>query len=824
VRGKPLIGLSITATAALVAGLLTNPIGAQLTPAAASDQSVFTGPAYPNDKCRSVVQSANLGIVPQQWNSSVGLPLAPSGTPAAQRIVIPEFDQIPSMPAVNALLRQCGLLATTDIDYALNQSSLPTAAGWAAPAQILGDEATLDATIAYAALPPNAEITIANTAAADGWYGFFVNAAEACGIEFTRPPLPTDPAGTLPTMMRGNDFPTGGCVISASWGGNEQTQFLPGLLANTQAANTVIEQLAELGVLMFISAGDEGAGGCWAGMTPRAISGVALTTPDNQQTAGGLTFYTGTATITTPVAHGYTAGTDVIINRLVGPPNVNVLQGIFEVVDVPAIPADGDGNPLTFTIEQGLATRIEIAQSEASGVVALQSSPNYGMTFNEVLAADPNINFLVQTGAKIASFPATHPDVVAVGGTQWLPQADTIQFGLEIPYLPGRPYSEFVWKDSNLNGNCSNAPQASMLGQEATGGGVSERFPMPGYQRAKAEATYGSLGVNAKRMMPDIAALAGWPMYAIGTPDPTSGGSPTLANFCPGASFPCDADVFPWNPVVGTSAAAPLSAMGFANVNAVLTARGFASITKGGTNDVHELIYSSANSTAFRDVPEFRGATSSGNNDLFGPINGVSMGYSALDGFDMTTGMGVPNFTTLANLLIARNTPVTPPAPAPQPTTAPSTTPTPTPTSTPTEAPAPDPVTDVIANPSAVTAGALNSLTPTQVAAIPPATFGQLPPRAFRGLTPDQVRALSPAQVSSIRPARARAIRPAVLRSFTTAQIRELRPKSIRALRPNQIRLLRPLQIRALTAKQREQIRPKQRAVMTRAQLRALRR
>ncbi len=814
-RGKPLTGLSIAAIAALVAGLLTTPITAQLTPAAASDQSVFTGPAYPTAQCTALSNGTALGIVPQQWNSGVGLPLSPSGTPAAQRIVIPEFDQVPSMAAVNALLRQCGLLETTDTNYALDQTTLPTSDGWTTPATGVGAEATLDATIAYAALPPSATVTIANTDAADGWYGFFVNAAQACGVDFATAPTPSDTAGTVPAMSKGINYPAGGCIISASWGGNEQTQFASGSLANTQAANTVIERLADLGVMLFVSAGDEGAGGCWAGANGRALSGVALNTPDNSQTVDGITFFTGTATITTPVDHGYDPNDIIIINQLSGPPNIGLLSGIFEVVSAPTT--------TTFTIEQALGQRIQITQSEAVGWVSTRTETNFGFTFNPTFESTPGINFLLQTGAKIPSYPATHPDVVAVGGTQWLPQADTLEFDpFTIPYTPGRPYSEFVWKDSNANPNCSNAPQTSVLGQEGTGGGVSEQFAMPDYQRAKAEATYGSLGSSAKRMMPDIAALAGWPMYAIGNPDAPEG------LYCPTGNdpedFPCaDPDDFPWFPVVGTSAAAPLSAIGFANVNAVLTARGFAPITKSGTNDVHELIYAAANASAFNDVPQYRGATSSGNNDLFGAIDGVSMGYAALDGFDMTTGVGVPNFTTLANLLIARNTPVNPPAPAPQPTTAPTAAPTPEPTPAPTTTPAPNPLTDVIANPGAVTAGALNSLTPAQVAAIPPATFGQLPPRTFRGLTADQARALSPAQVSAIRPARAKKIRPAVLRSLTPAQIKTLRPKSIRALRPNQVRLLRPLQLRALTPKQEKQIRPKQRRAMTPAQLRALR-
>jgi hypothetical protein len=807
---KPSLRLSIAASCAVIVGLLTTP--AAIT--SADDASVFTGPGFPSPQCTSLIDGNPFGIVPQQWNSSVGLPLTPSGTPAAQRIVIPEFDQLPNMAAVNALLRQCGLLVPSDPDYTLNQSSLPTTDGWASPATAAGVEATLDATIAYAALPANTAITIANTAGADSWYGFFVNAAQACGIEFASAPTPSDTAATVPSMSKGSNFPAGGCIISASYGSNEQSYFEPLLLDNTQAANAVIERLATLGVLVFVAAGDEGAGGCWVGANGQVISGVALSTPDSVRTIDGLTFYTGEATFTTPVAHGYSVGSDIIINQLSGPPNVGVLSGIFEVVSVPSA--------TTFTIQQALGSRIQISQSEAAGWVSTLSAPNYGVTFNQVFFADPTIKFLLQTGAKIPSFPATHPDVVAVGGTQWLPQADALEVSpFDIPYDPGRPYSNFVWKDGNPNANCSNAPQTSVLGQEGTGGGVSGQFAMPDYQRAQAEATYGNQGVDAKRMMPDIAALAGWPTYAIG--------NPSAGSFCPTGNdpedFPCaNADDFPWTPVVGTSAATPLSAIGFANVNAVLSARGLAPITKGGSNDIHELIYSATNSSAFHDVPEFRGATSSGDNNLFGQIFGATMGYSALNGFDMTTGMGVPNFATLANLLIDRNTPAPAPAPSPQPTAAPTTPPAAQPTTAPEPTPAPDPIVGIIADPSTVTAAALNSLTPAQVAAIPASAFGQLPPRAFRGLTPDQVRQLSPAQVSAIRPARARAIRPAVLRSFTPAQIRELRPASIRALRPNQVRLLRPLQIRALTARQLEEIRPRQRAVMTPAQIRALRR
>jgi len=805
-RGKPVIGLSIAATAALVAGLLTNPIATQLSPAAASTDTVFIGPDYPSPECTSIVQGGNLGIAPQQWNSSVGLPLTPSATPAAQRIVIPEFNEIPSMDAVNALLRQCELLSATDPDVTVTTQSLPSPL-WGTPATPFGQEATLDAAVVFAALPPNTEVYIANASNTGLWYNFFVNAAQACGIEFATPPQPTDGPNDVPAMSRGNNYPAGGCIITGSFGGAESVNFPTD---NGEAASVVLERLAELGVLVFASAGDEGAGGCLSGVQERTITNIELTSSAGTTPIGTGNFYTGTITVTTSTNHGYTQGNAVVLYNLNGLQYVSDLNGVYNVLP------GADPASTTFAVQIPLEDSLTITSSAATGS-AYRVGIDWGATFDQNFQA---AGFDVQIGAVTPQFPASHPAVVAVGGTQWLPQADTLAAGLGIPYQPGRPYQEFVWKDSNANPNCVNAASPTTLGQEGTGGGASRVFAMPDYQRAAAQASYGNSVTT--RLLPDIAALAGWPMYAIPNPTPPNNQFCT-ANDNP-ADFPCAAATFPWAPVVGTSAATPLTAVGFANVNAVLSARGFGPITKGGSNDVHSIIYSTANSSAFNDVPEFRGAVRSGNNNLFGTLQSGVMGYEALNGFDMTTGMGVPNFTTLANLLIARNTPVTPPAPAPQPTTAPTATPTPAPTAepAPTSTP-PNPVSNIIANPSNATAATINALTPAQVAAIPPATFGQLPPRAFRGLTPDQARQLSTAQVAAIRPARARKIRPAVLRSFTPEQIETLRPKSIRALRPNQIRLLRPKQLRALTPRQERQIRPKQLQVMTPAQRRALR-
>jgi hypothetical protein len=799
---------AIIATA--LAGLLTASFTLPSTPVAASDPSVFTGPAYPSDECTAVVNTGTtaapnwqpFGLVPQQWNSSVGLPLSITGTPSRQRIVIPEFDQIPSMPAVNALLRQCGLLADSEPDVTVTYQTLPTDV-WGTAAETLGGEATLDASVVFGALPPNTDVYIANASGVGTWYGFFVNAAQACGVEFATTPTPTDTPAQVPNISKGPDFPLGGCIITGSWGSAELVVFPS---QTSEAASVLLDQLAALGVMVFMSAGDEGAGGCLSATQQTSITNFALSSSAGTTPINGTNFFTGTMTVTTSAPHGYVVGNIVFLSGLSGFTDAADLNGNYLVSAVTSN---------TFEVKIPLGISLTIAPSAATGN-AFKVGINFGATFDEAFLAH---GFLIQVGALTPQFPATHPDVVAVGGTQWLPQLNTVSpVGLQIIYEPGRPYQNFVWKDSNANPNCFNAPNPQSLGQEGTGGGISRVFPMPSYQQTQAQANYGSSATN--RMIPDVAALAGWPMYGI--PNPTPAGN----IYCAGNNFPCAADTFPWTPVVGTSAATPLTAIGFANVNAALTSRGFTSITKGGPNDVHSLIYSAANAAAFNDVPEFRGAVRSGNNNLLGELGNVTMGYAALDGYDMTTGMGVPNFTALANLLIARNTPAPPgpgPGPAPVPTPAPLPTPDTKPNG-PAPQPAPDPVASVIANPSAVTSGTMTSLTPAQVAAIPPATFAELPPRAFIGMTPDQVRALSRAQVSTIRPARARAIRPAVLRSFSPTQIRVLRPKSVQALRPEQVRLLRPLQLRAMTPKQVGQFRPKQKAVMTAAQLRALKR
>jgi hypothetical protein len=224
-------------------------------------------------------------------------------------------------------------------------------------------------------------------------------------------------------------------------------------------------------------------------------------------------------------------------------------------------------------------------------------------------------------------FPSSHPGALAVAGTQWDSQAQSMTQGRKIPYVPGATYTQNVWKDSKSSPKCANWPSPSNpQGASGTGGGQSSYFALPGYQQAVVSVNYPqNVG---RRLTPDLAALAEWPTYAL------------IRN---GA----------WELNGGTSAAAPSVAVGIANANAALSARGLPVIDNGGgARDIHTIVYSPAYSSALTDV-------TAGDNDLFG-LKGSSVmpGYNdavpawqALAGYDMASGMGVPNFTVLARLL-----------------------------------------------------------------------------------------------------------------------------------------------------------------------------
>lgn len=656
-------------------------LAATALPAAAA--AAFVTPDYPSADCTPVAGAGQrIGIAPQQWRSAVGLPLTPSGTPAAQRIVLAEIDQSASVDAVNNLMVQCGL---PTVSTGINVASTLFPPSTTAP----GLEATLDATVAASALPPGASLLVVNAGLQRGMYGVLAAAAEACGVTFSSPPT-----SGLPTLAKGPDFPAGGCIISTSYGESEAAMAGTGTLAD---ADDLMAQLAGLGVIMVFSADDEGSGGCISSTGSVFGDSVTVDVTSSRATAG-------TWTLTTRTPHGFAPGEDAFVAFTVTATR-HTHVGTFPILTTPTT--------TTFTFAAGTDTQAE--------------EPTEGLA---------SVDF----GGLVADWPASSPHALAVGGTQWAPQSVTTQVPPFPNYQPGVTTTDHVWHDINPNPNCANQPGFPVTGAQGTGGGISDIYARPAYQATAAGAAYP--GLPANRTVPDLAALAGWPAYAIANPGlevvagevvagvatvgvgayhgfsvgetvevgavpapfagivtitdvapyefsyavssadiPVTRFTPfgTASQSC--ASYPCAASEFPWTPVFGTSAATPLVAVGIANVNAVLTAAGLPVIDNaGGEMDVHRMVYDTANAAAFTDV-------TSGDNDLFASVPAID-GWSALPGYDMTTGVGVPNFSALAAAIVGRLRPGPTPSPSPTPSSTPTATPTPSPSATPPTAPA----------------------------------------------------------------------------------------------------------------------------------------
>lgn len=180
-------------------------------------------------------------------------------------------------------------------------------------------------------------------------------------------------------------------------------------------------------------------------------------------------------------------------------------------------------------------------------------------------------------GQPHADFPSSSPFALACGGTKLLGSGTTIS-------------SEVVWNEGDGAGN------------GAGGGGVSNKFSLPDYQ--KSTTVPASPTGNTGRGLPDVA----------GNADPQTGYRVIVG----GKEFP----------IGGTSAVAPLWAGLIALFNQSLTGKG-----GNPVGFFNPLIYNTlAGTAAFQDITQ-------GNND----IDGTLKKYSAGPGWDPCTGVGSPN-------------------------------------------------------------------------------------------------------------------------------------------------------------------------------------
>jgi kumamolisin len=192
-----------------------------------------------------------------------------------------------------------------------------------------------------------------------------------------------------------------------------------------------------------------------------------------------------------------------------------------------------------------------------------------------VAAGDDGSTDGVNDGLNHVDFPASSPNVLACGGTQLIGSGTTIT-------------SETVWNElANDEG--------------ATGGGISDVFPLPSYQSGAGVPPSANSGHKVGRGVPDVA----------GDADPTTG-YVTLVDGQSGV-------------IGGTSAVAPLWAGLIALINqSIGKPLGF----------LNPLLYQLNEAANFNDV-------TSGNNGA----------YSASHGWDACTGLGSPNGADIAGAL-----------------------------------------------------------------------------------------------------------------------------------------------------------------------------
>jgi kumamolisin len=227
---------------------------------------------------------------------------------------------------------------------------------------------------------------------------------------------------------------------------------------------------------------------------------------------------------------------------------------------------DSTNNPSVISISWGGPENSWTQQAMTSMDEAFQAASAMGVTVC-VAAGDGGSTDGENDGLNHVDFPASSPNVLACGGTTLVASGNTIT-------------SETTWNELANN-------------EGATGGGISDVFPLPTYQNGAGVPPSANPNQNVGRGVPDVS----------GDADPTTG-YVTLVDGQP--------DV-----IGGTSAVAPLWAGLIALVNeSVGKPVGF----------INPLLYQS-------------GSTAGDFNDVTSGNNGA---YSAGPGWDACTGLGSP--------------------------------------------------------------------------------------------------------------------------------------------------------------------------------------
>jgi kumamolisin len=238
---------------------------------------------------------------------------------------------------------------------------------------------------------------------------------------------------------------------------------------------------------------------------------------------------------------------------------------------------DTKNKPSVISISWGAAESNWTGQSMTALDAACQSAAALGITIT-VAAGDNGSTDGVSGGQNHVDFPASSPHVLACGGTKLLGSGSTIS-------------SEVVWNELTNN-------------EGATGGGVSNFFPLPSWQSGAGVPK--PTNPTGGRGVPDVA----------GDADPSTG-------------YVIRVDGK--NMVIGgTSAVAPL----WAGLIAVANAQNGKS-----AGFIQPAIYAAKGKAAFNDI-------TSGTN-----YTGTPVGFKAGPGWDACTGLGSPIGTKLITVV-----------------------------------------------------------------------------------------------------------------------------------------------------------------------------
>ena len=249
----------------------------------------------------------------------------------------------------------------------------------------------------------------------------------------------------------------------------------------------------------------------------------------------------------------------------------NTDQGFIDAVT--SAVHDTTRTPSVVSISWGSAESTWTAQAMNQMEQAFTAAAAMGVTVT-VAAGDNGSSDGVTDGLQHVDFPASAPHALGCGGTR-----------LEIK--DGIIASESVWNDG--------------AGQGASGGGISDVFPVPAYQHAASIPPSANPGGRVGRGVPDVC----------GDADPDTG-----------YTIRVDGQTIP---IGGTSAVAPLWAGLIALLNQGLGRPvGF----------LQPFLYTSAGAAALHDV-----------------VKGSNGAYSAGPGWDACTGLGSPNGASLLQAL-----------------------------------------------------------------------------------------------------------------------------------------------------------------------------